>query len=215
MKAHIISLFPEVLEEYFSTSIMKIARDKRHFETCIYNLADYSVRNTRRVDRRPYGGFPGMIISAEPLYDCISEIFSIVKRKIPLYYMTPRGDLWNQKKAEQIAKTEEEFIMICGHYEWIDQRIVDMFDIREISIWEFVLTSGELAAMVVLDSMVRLIPGVLSPESLVEESFSDSLNGKKEYPQYTRPEEFMWRKVPEALLSGDPKKIEAWKQSVL
>lgn len=117
MKAHIISLFPEVLEEYFSTSIMKIARDKGHFETCIYNLADYSVRNTRRVDRRPYGGFPGMIISAEPLHDCISDIFSIVKRKIPLYYVTPRGHLWNQKAALQLAKTEEEIIIICGHYE--------------------------------------------------------------------------------------------------
>jgi len=201
MKVYIISLFPELLEKYFSTSIMRIASESEAFICQMYNLADFSVRNTRRVDRRPYGGFPGMIISPEPLHACISQIFSQVGKKIPVYFLSPRGEVWNQKNAETFAKNIEECVVICGHYEGIDQRIIEMFSIQEISIGNYVLTSGELAAMVLLDSVVRLLPGVLSADSLAEESFSDSLSGKKEYPQYTRPEEFLGYRVPSELLS--------------
>jgi tRNA (guanine37-N1)-methyltransferase len=215
MKAHIISLFPEIISSYLATSIMRIAQEKWVFEPILYNLADYSVRNTRRVDRRPYGGFPGMIISPEPLYDCITQIFEKVWEKLPVYYVTPRWELWLQNTAQKFSQTEKEIILICGHYEGIDERIVTMFDIRQISIGEYVLTSGELSALVVLDSVVRLLPWVLNSESLEEESYSGKLAGKKEYPQYTRPEMFNGHSVPAELLSGDPKIINTWKQKFL
>ena len=215
MKAHIISLFPETLRSYFDTSIMRIAQEKWLFDIKLYNLVDYSKRNTRRVDKRPYGGFPGMIISPEPLYDCIADILKHIWKPAPIYYVTPRWTLWNQFRAQEFSVREKEFILICWHYEGIDERIIDIFDIQQISIGEYVLTSGELAALVVVDSVVRLLPGVLSKESLEEESFSNTLAWKKEYPQYTRPEQFLGHHVPSELLSWDLKKITAWKNKFL
>lgn len=211
MKIHILTLFPESFESYFKSSIIKIAIDKGLFEPIFYNICDFSVKNTRRVDSRPYGWWAGTLISIEPLYKAISHIenkFWVLKK----IYLTPRWETLNQAKLEKFAKSEKDIILICGHYEWIDERIKDIFEIEEISIWKYVLTSWELASMVFIDWIIRLLPWVISDKSLVEESYSKSLKGKKEYPQYTRPEEFMWHKVPEELLSWNPKIIQKWKE---
>lgn len=210
LEVHIISLFGESMISYLDTSMMKRAQEKGLFKYMIHNLCDWTVRNTRRVDDRPYGGWAGTILTIEPLYNCLRDI----QKKygdMDIYIMSPRGDLLDQDQAQWIADTASRICIICGHYEWIDERIYSLFPIREISIGKYVLSSGELSGLVFIDSIVRLLPGVLTPESLEEESFSKKLNGKKEYPQYSRPETFEWITVPEVLLSGDQKKIEAWK----
>lgn len=214
MKFHIITLFPDVFWAYLNTSIMKRAQEKWAFEYTIHNLADYSVRNTRRADDRPYGGFPWTVLSPEPLYNLITEIeekYGTMEK----IYLSPRGETLDQQTLEKFAKKPNGYIVICGHYEGIDQRIIDLFNILEVSIGNYVLSSGELASMVLIDGIVRLLPGVISTESLEEESFSLKLGRKKEYPQYTRPENFRGHMVPKELLSGDPKKIEQWKKSQL
>ncbi|MCK9272413.1 tRNA (guanosine(37)-N1)-methyltransferase TrmD [Candidatus Gracilibacteria bacterium] len=211
MKIHILTLFPESFESYFKSSIIKIAIDKGLFKPLFYNICDFSVKNTRRVDSRPYGGGAGTLISIEPLYKAISHIENMYG-KLKKIYLTPGGKILNQAKLEKFAKSEKDIILICGHYEGIDERIKEIFEIEEISIGKYVLTSGELASMVFIDGIIRLLPGVINDKSLAEESYSPSLKGKKEYPQYTRPEEFMGHKVPRQLLSGDPKLIQKWKE---
>jgi tRNA (guanine37-N1)-methyltransferase len=134
---------------------------------------------------------------------------------MPILLMSPGGTLLTAEVSEKLATNSENYCIICGHYEWIDARIYELFDIREISIGEYVLSSGELAALVLIDSIVRLVPWVLTPDSLEEESFSEWLERKKEYPQYSRPEVFEWIQVPAVLLSGDQKKISLWKQQNL
>ncbi|OIP55151.1 tRNA (guanosine(37)-N1)-methyltransferase TrmD [Candidatus Gracilibacteria bacterium CG2_30_37_12] len=212
MHFHIITLFPEVLRPYLETSIMGRAQEGGFVNFHLYNLADYSVKNTRRSDSRPYGGFPGTILAPEPLYNLITEIESREGKQIHKVFLTPRGELLNQEVLEKFSQREEkDLIIICGHYEGIDQRIIELFNIEEISIGEYVLSSGELSSLVFIDGMVRLIPGVISRESLVEESYSKALNGRKEYPHYTRPEVFQGLQVPKELISGNHKKIEEWK----
>ena len=212
MHFHIITLFPEVLRPYLETSIMGRAQEGGFVNFHLYNLADYSVKNTRRSDSRPYGGFPGTILAPEPLYNLITEIESREWKQIHKVFLTPRGELLNQEVLEKFSQREEkDLIIICGHYEGIDQRIIELFNIEEISIGEYVLSSWELSSLVFIDGMVRLIPGVISRESLVEESYSKALNGRKEYPHYTRPEVFQWLQVPKELISGNHKKIEEWK----
>ena len=213
-KIHIITMFPDSFSSYLNTSILKIAREKWIFEPVFYNLCDFSVKNTRRVDDRPYGWFPWTIISAEPLYKVITHIEEKCG-KLDKIYLSPRWKILRQQTLEKLAKNKKDLILICGHYEWIDARIIEIFNIKEISVWNYVLTSGELAAMVLIDWMVRLLPEVISERSLEEESFSKKLNRKKEYPQYTRPEEFLWHKVPEELLSWNPKTIEKWKKNFI
>ncbi|MDD3145550.1 MAG: tRNA (guanosine(37)-N1)-methyltransferase TrmD [Candidatus Gracilibacteria bacterium] len=212
MKIHIITIFPESFSSYFSSSIMKKALDNNLFELNYYKLNDFSDDNFKRVDSKAYG-MHGQVISAEPLSKAIEFVFDKVGKKIPVVFMTPSGDLLNQEKIENYYdKLNDEFIIICGHYEGIDQRIIDIYIDYCISIGEFVLSSGELAAQVFIDSLVRNIFGVLGNNlSLEEESFSKKLNRQKEYPVYTKPEIFMGKKVPEILLSGNHKKIEEWK----
>ncbi|MDD5377482.1 MAG: tRNA (guanosine(37)-N1)-methyltransferase TrmD [Candidatus Gracilibacteria bacterium] len=213
MHFHIITLFPEVLRPYLNTSIMGRAQEGGFVNFHIYNLADYSVKNTRRSDDRPYGGFPGTILAPEPLYNLITEIESKEGKQIHKVFLTPRGKLLTQEKLEDFSVQEDrDLIIICGHYEGIDQRIIDLFRVEEISIGEYVLSSGELSSLVFIDGIVRLIPGVISPESLEEESYSKALEGKKEYPHYTRPEVFQGLRVPEELTSGNHKRIEEWKK---
>lgn len=216
MQIHIISLFGESMIPYLNTSIMKRAQEKGLFEYRIHNLCDWTVRNTRRVDDRPYGWGAGTIITIEPLTYCLREIQEKYGQML-IYIMSPRWTLLDQKMAETLKNntTNQPICIICGHYEWIDERIYDLFDIEEISIGEYVLSSGELSGLVLIDSIVRLIPGVLSEASLREESFSDALNGKKEYPQYSRPEVFEWIAVPSVLLSGNQKEIQKWKKENL
>lgn len=214
MNIHIISLFPESVKPYLNSSIMQRAQEKGLFRYFVYNLTDWTVRNTRRVDDRPYGGWAGTIITIQPLTRALREIFD-VHGTMPILLMSPGGTLLDAEHAEKLAISSENYCIICGHYEWIDARIYELFNITELSIGEYVLSSGELAALVVIDTIVRLIPWVISEESLREESFSRELWRKKEYPQYSRPEVFEWIHVPNILLSWDKKKILEWKNNHL
>lgn len=201
---------------------MRIAREKGLFEPIFYNLGDYSSQAQHRVDDKPYGGGAGAVIQIEPVYNALMSIEWKMKnekwrmvemRKI---YLWPRGERLRQPKIEQLSKElqDTECIILCGHYEGVDHRVFEMFEFEEYSIGDFVVSSGEVAAMVFLDAVVRLIPGVVwNDKSLHEESFSEALDGKPEYPQYTRPADFMGYKVPEVLLSWDPKKIQEWRKT--
>lgn len=216
MKIHIITIFPESFDSYFSSSIIKRAIEDSFFEAVFYKLNDFSVVPTGRVDDKAYG-MHGQVLSPEPLSKAIENIFTRVWKRLKVVYTSPSWDLLTQEKTEYYMEhLGEEFIIICGHYEGIDQRIIDIYVDYKISIWEYVLTSGELASMVFIDSLVRQIPGVLwNKQSYLEESFSLKLNRQKEYPVYTKPQEFMWKKVPDILMSGNHKEIEKWKQTNL
>jgi len=216
MNIHIITIFPESFDSYFSSSIIWNARKKGLFNLELYKLNDFSDDKFKRVDEKAYW-MHWQVISAEPLSKWIEHIFSKVWSKIPVIFMSPSWDLLNQEMVENFyEKLDWDFIIICGHYEWIDQRIIDLYVDYKISIGEYVLSSWELAASVFLDSFLRHIPWVLwNTKSLFEDSFSEKFNRKKEYPIYTRPEEFMWKKVPEVLLSWNHKKIDEWKNSHL
>ncbi len=215
MHIHIVSLFPESVRPYLETSIMKRAQEKGLFRYSIHNLTDWTVRNTRRVDDRPYGGWAGTIITIEPLVQCIRDLEEQYG-KLSIILMSPAWEELTASVADNLAQNEQDnYCIICGHYEGVDGRIFDFFDVREISIGKYVLSSGELGALVLIDSVVRLIPWVISDESLREESYSPHLWWKKEYPQYSRPEVFEWQSVPTVLLSWDPKKIQKWKEENL
>lgn len=213
MQIHLITIFPEILNNYFNSSIMKIAQNKWKFNPVLYNLCDYTVKNTRRVDSRPYWGLPWTILAPIPLWNCIESIWVKTWKKIDIFHLSPTWKKIKQKTFENFAKKQKDCIIICSHYEWIDARIIDYYKVKEFSIWDYVITSWELAAMVFIDWIIRLLPWVLNEKSLKEESFSFWLWWKKEYPQYTRPENYKWLKVPEDLLSWNPKKIEKWKES--
>lgn len=212
MKIHIITIFPESFSSYLSTSIMKKWLDNNLFFIEFYKLNDFSDDKFKRVDDNAYW-MHWQVIKAEPIYKAINFIFDKVWKKIPVVYMSPSWDLLNQEKVEKYyEKLSWDFIIICWHYEWIDNRIIDLFVDYEISIWEYVLTSWELSSMVFIDSLVRNIPLVLwNKLSFEEDSFSKKFNRQKEYPVYTRPEIFMWKKVPDILLSWNHKEIEKWK----
>jgi tRNA (guanine37-N1)-methyltransferase len=207
---HIVSLFPESIQSYLNSSIMQRAQEKGLFRYYSHNLTDWTVQNTRRVDDRPYWWGPGTLITIEPLCRCLRDIQEQYW-KMDILLTSPRWTPLTQSLSQSISKKTDKYIIICGHYEWVDNRIFDLFDIQEISIGRYILSSWELASLVIIDSIVRLIPGVLSPESLEEESFSENLEWKNEYPQYSRPEIFEWLSVPKVLLSGDQKKIKEWK----
>jgi tRNA (guanine37-N1)-methyltransferase len=211
MNIHIITIFPESFDSYFSSSIMKNGIWNWLFSLKFYKLNDFSNKKTKRVDDKSYWTH-WQIISPEPLAKAIEHIFGIIWRKIPVLYLSPAWEILTQKKVEEYYnKLWNEFIIICGHYEWIDERIIELFVDYKISIWEYVVSSWELPAMVFIDSLVRQIPWVLKKESLEEESFSLKLNRQKEYPQYTKPEIFKWKSVPKILLSGNHKEIDIWK----
>ncbi len=217
MKIHIITIFPESFDSFFSSSIIKRWFENKLFDVELYKLNDFSNNNTKRVDNKAYG-MHGQVISPEPLAKAIKYIFDKVWKKIKVIYMSPSWELLNQKKVEWYYKNfkHEDFIIICGHYEWIDQRIIDLYVDYEISIWEYVLTSWELASQVFLDSLIRHIPWILwNVKSLKEDSFSEKFSRKKEYPIYTRPEIFKWLAIPKILKSGNHKEIEKWKNNNL
>ncbi len=215
MKFHIVTIFPESFWSFLKTSIIGRAKKQKLFSATLYDLWNYSEDAHRRVDDKAFG-MHGQVLCPEPLSKCIEDIFRKVWKKIPVIYMTPSWTLLHQKKVENFAQKLRECIIICGHYEGIDQRIRDIYVDYEVSIWKYVLTSGELAAQVFLDALIRHIPWVLwNPESLIEESFSQKLSRKKEYPVYTRPRVFLWKEVPEVLVSWDHKKIEIWKKNNL
>jgi tRNA (guanine37-N1)-methyltransferase len=214
MHIHILSLFPESVRPYLDTSIMRRAQEKGLFYYTLHNLTDWTVRNTRRVDDRPYGGWAGTVITIEPIVHALRDILAN-HGEMPILLMSPAWQRLDAAMSEELVRKSENYCIICGHYEGIDARVFDFFDIQEVSIGDYVLSSGELAALVVIDSIIRLVPGVLSPESLSEESFSIGLNRQKEYPQYSRPEIYEWVSVPGVLLSWDQKKIWEWRRANL
>ncbi len=207
MKIDIITIFPDMFNVVLGESMMRIAQDKRIVDIKIHDLRDWTNDNHRTVDDKPFGGGPGMVMKVEPLDKALSEIKAVAEGDIKTILLTPQGDRFEQKKAKEISACSH-IILVCGHYEGFDERVRDLVDI-EISIGDYILTCGELPAMIVVDSVVRLLPGVLgADDALHEESFEDGL---LEYPQYTRPAEYKGKKVPEILLSGDHKKIGNWR----
>ena len=207
MRIDIISVLPELMESPFQTSILKRAMEKGLAEVYFHQLRDWSVGKHRQVDDEPYGGGAGMVMMVEPLDKCISELKS--QRKYDeIIYLTPEGFTLNQKIANTLS-IKDNLMFICGHYKGIDQRVRDLHITMEISLGDYVLTGGELAACVLADSIIRLLPGVLNDEqSALTDSFQDNLLSP---PIYTRPEEYKGLRVPEVLLSGNFAKIEDWR----
>lgn len=205
----ILTLFPEMFRGPFDESIIKRAQNNGLVEIKIHNLRQWAKDKHKTVDDHPYGGGAGMVMMVEPIYQALQDIKSrVMSHESRTILLDPGGKPFNQKKAQELSKVEH-LILIAGHYEGVDNRIREHLIDEEISIGDYVLTGGELPAMVVVDSVVRLIPGVLEkPEATQLESFTDNL---LEHPQYTRPEGFRGWKVPEILLSGDHKKIEKWR----
>ena len=205
----IITIFPEVFKPYLNESILKIAQEKGKLKVKLHNLRDYTLDKHRKVDDRPFGGGPGMLMSAEPIFRAVEEISQNYKSKSKIILLSPQGKPLNQKLAQRLSKLKR-LILICGRYEGVDERVRERLADEEISIGDYVLTGGELPAMVLVDTVVRLIPGVLGhKDSIRDESFSADL---LEYPQYSRPADFRGMKVPEILLSGNHKKIEEWRK---
>ncbi len=208
MHIDILTLFPEMFSGVFDTSILKKAREKGKFTYRLVNFREYTENKHHKVDDYPYGGGAGMVLSPQPVYDAVESIQNDRETDPRIILMCPQGEQYNQRKAEELAK-EEHLIFICGHYEGYDERIRKLVT-DEISIGDFVLTGGELGAMVVVDSVVRLLPEVLgNKESAPQDSFS---TGLLEHPHYTRPADFRGMKVPDVLLSGNHAKIEQWRR---
>lgn len=206
MKFDIVTLFPELIEVYAKNGIIGRAVEKNYFQLNYVNFRDFSENKHKKVDDYPYGGGPGMLIKPEPMFNALN---AIKKDNSYIIYLSPKGNLFTQKKAKEFS-SKEHIILIAGHYEGIDQRIIDKYVDEEISMGDYVLTSGELPVLMIVDAVGRLLPGVLgSDESAIEESHSNNL---LEYPQYTRPESYFDMDVPEILLSGHHKKIEEWRR---
>ena len=204
MKFDVLTLFPEMFE-ILNQSIIGKAIEKELIDIHLINIRDFSKDKHKKVDDTPYGGGAGMVMKPDVVYDAYQ---SIKDRNAKVIYMSPQGKPLNQKKVEELSK-ENHLIILCGHYEGIDQRVLDKIVDEEISIGDYVLTGGEIPAMVLIDSVSRYVEGVLKEDSIKEESFS---NGLLEYPQYTRPEVFEGMKVPEVLLSGHHENIEKWRK---
>ena len=207
MKFTVLTLFPEFIENSMHTSICKRAIENGYLELETCNFREYTENKNGRVDDYPYGGGAGMLIQAQPVYDAYMAVTG--GRKVRTIYLTPQGEVFNQAKAHELAE-EEELVFLCGHYEGIDERVLEEIVTDNISIGDYVLTGGEIASVVVMDAISRLIPGVLgNHDSADTESFE---NGLLEYPQYTRPEIWRDKRVPEVLLSGHHANIEKWRQ---
>ena len=205
MKIDILTLFPEMFSS-LKESILGRALEKGAFEVNLINIRDFSLDKHKKVDDYIFGGGDGMLMTPQPLYDAI---MSVKTENSYVVYMSPKGSVLKQNKVKEIATNYEHLIIVCGHYEGIDQRVIDLCINEQISIGDYVLTGGELPAMVLVDAVARYLPNVLGSETSAEdESFSD---GYLEYPQYTRPREFMGLAVPDVLLSGNHKEIENWK----
>lgn len=204
MKFSVLTLFPEMFNS-LKQSIIGRAEEKNLIHINIINMRDFSKDKHKKVDDTPYGGGAGMVIKPDIVYDSYN---SIKDEKAKVIYLSPQGNVLNQKKVEILSK-EEHLILLCGHYEGIDERVLEEIVDEEISIGDYVLTGGELPTMVLIDSVSRYIDGVLDKESIKEESFSNNL---LEYPQYTRPEIFLGKQVPEILLSGHHENIRKWRR---
>lgn len=205
MKFDVLTIFPEMFAS-LEHSILGRAQENNLIDINLINIRDFSKDKHKKVDDTPYGGGAGMVMKADVIYDSYCSIKNRDKAKV--IYMSPQGNVLNQKKVEKLSK-EKHLILLCGHYEGIDQRIINEIVDEEISIGDYVLTGGEIPAMVLIDSVCRYVEGVITKESIGEESFS---NGLLEYPQYTRPETFKDQNVPEVLRSGNHQNIKKWKR---
>lgn len=210
----VLTIFPQILDSYIRESIIGREIKKKTIKIRLHDIRAYSEDRHKKVDATPYGGGAGMVMTPQPLFDCIKA----VKRKnpkAPVIYMSPHGKVLDYKLAKKLAK-KKGLIFLCGRYEGIDERIRKLCIDEEISIGNYVVTGGELPAMVVIDAVTRLVPGALGNKaSAHEESFTEALDGKKEYPHYTKPREFKKLKVPSVLLTGDHAKINAWRMNHL
>jgi tRNA (guanine37-N1)-methyltransferase len=215
MRIDILTLFPEMFTGPLTESILKRAQQEKKLFISLHQMRDYASDKHRTVDEKPYGGGAGMLMKPEPLVRAIEEVTDLAGEKPYRIYFSPRGKKLTQAKVESLAK-EKRLLLLCGHYEGIDERVIEGWIDEELSIGDYVLTGGELPSMVLVDAVARHLPGVLGKEeSAAEESFSKSLGRKKEYPHYTRPEEFRGMKVPEVLLSGNHQKIDEWRRGQL
>ena len=210
VQIHLISAFPEMFNGPLSASMMQRARDRRIVDIHIYDLREFTDDKHRSVDDYPYGGGPGMILKPEPIFRCVENIKQQLTTSSPrVILMCPQGEIFTQAKANTLAK-EEALIFICGHYKGTDERVRELLASDEISIGDYVLTGGELPAMVVVDAVVRLLPGVLGD---LDSAAGDSFQGELlDHPHYTRPENFRGHRVPEVLLSGHHEKIRQWRE---
>ncbi|BDQ04234.1 MAG: tRNA (guanine-N(1)-)-methyltransferase [Ignavibacterium sp.] len=209
MRIDIISAVPELLTSPLNSSILKRAQNKKKIEIYVHNLRDYAFNKHKQIDDKPFGGGPGMILKPEPFFECIEKLQS--ERKYDhIIFTTPKGKIFDQKYANKLSLAKN-IIIIAGHYKEIDDRVRQHFATDEISIGKFVLTGGELPALIIVDAVVRLIPGVLNDsEAALDDSFQDG--EIVEAPYYTRPAEYRGMKVPEVLLSGNEKEIKKWKE---
>lgn len=209
-----MTLFPEMCQRVMDESIIGRARRSGKVEIVCTNIRDFSGNKHNKVDDTPYGGGMGMVMSAQPIYDCYKSLYNEGEEKPHLIYMSPKGETFTQKKAVELSK-KDRIVLLCGHYEGIDQRVIDEIVDEELSLGDYVLTGGELPALTVADAVCRMLPGVLSDDLCFEEE--SHFSGLLEYPQYTKPAVWNKRTVPEVLLSGNHAKIADWRkiQSIL
>ena len=209
MRIDVLTLFPQMFESTLNCSILKRAQEESLVEIALTDIRDFTTDSYRKVDDKPYGGGPGMVMMPGPVFDCFKHVRKLSPDKSRVILLTPQGQTFNQKKAAELSE-EKRLILIAGKYEGFDERIRIGLDAEQISIGDYVLNGGELAAMVIIDAVVRLLPGALGDhDSSKDDSFSEGL---LEYPQYTRPEVFRDMKVPDILLSGDHAKIAEWRK---
>ena len=208
MRFDILTLFPEVIDCVLGSSIIGRAKQNGIIEVYSHNIRDYTKDKHKKTDDAPFGGGKGMLMSTQPIADCFDAVKSQINGKTKVIYASPRGRIFNHEVAKELSEYDN-VIILCGHYEGVDQRIIDTIIDEEISIGDYVLTGGELPAMVIADSVCRYVDGVISHSSLVDESFSENL---LEYPQYTRPQVYKGLAVPDVLRSGDHAKVDAWRR---
>lgn len=214
MNFHVLTLFPEMIEQTANTSITGRAINSGLINVEAINIRDFAGNKYGQVDDYPYGGGAGMVMQPEPIYRSYESVVEKIGYKPRVIYLTPQGKVFNQKMAEEFSK-EEDLVFLCGHYEGVDERVLEMIVTDNVSIGDYVLTGGELPSLVMIDAISRLVPGVLNNDVSAEfESFNDNL---LEYPQYTRPAKFMDKEVPPILLSGNHAKVDEWRrqQSIL
>jgi tRNA (guanine37-N1)-methyltransferase len=211
MRIDVLTLFPEMLSGYLGQSLLKKAIDTGLIEVAVHNIRDWAQGKHRQVDDRPFGGGPGMVLRPEPVVECVEAVQQLAESPGHLVLLTPQGRKLNQRVVEELV-ARPRLVLICGRYEGVDQRVIDLLQPEELSIGDYVLGGGEVAAMVVIDAVVRLVPGVLGDE---ESNKQDSFSGNPpllEFPQYTRPREYRGLKVPDALVTGNHPEIARWRE---
>lgn len=211
MRFDVLTLFPDIFPGYLSQSLLNKAIERDLVEIHVHNMRDWAAGRHHKIDDTPYGGGPGMILMVEPVVNCVRDVQALCSEPATVILLTPQGQRLDQLLVENLTRSTQRFILLCGRYEGFDQRVIDILNPLELSIGDYILNGGEVAAMVVIDTLVRMVPGVLGDEtSNIDDSFSRG-NRLLEYPQYTRPREFEGWVVPEILLSGHHAEIESWR----